>query len=100
MPLLLLFGFKTLVILPVAITVIGLIGIKGLGGSILAIVLSGAVALKALLTPPPPPRVSYGVVRPHEIHHDHWHRSEQEIDQPYRGWAPDNNEQYPYQEIQ
>lgn len=100
LPLLLLLKFKTLVILPIVITVVGLIGIKGLGGAFLALLLSGAVILKAILTPPPPPRVSYGVVRPHEIHHDHWHRSEEEINTPYKGWAPEyNGDQYPYHEI-
>lgn len=101
LPLLVLLKIKTLVILPIVITVIGLIGVKGLGGAFLALLLSGAVALKALFAPPPPPRVTYGVVRPHEIHHDHWHRSEQEDNSPYRGWAPEqyNGEQYPYHEI-
>lgn len=99
LPLLVLLKFKTLVILPIIITVIGIIGINGLGTAFLALLLSGGVVLKALLTPPPPPRVTYGVVRPHEIHHDHWHRSEQEVNSPYRGWAPEYNDQYPYQEI-
>ncbi|EFN89942.1 uncharacterized protein LOC105192078 [Harpegnathos saltator] len=101
LPLLVLLKFKTLVILPIVITVVGLIGIKGLGGAFLSLLLSGAVALKALVAPPPPPRVTYGVVRPHEIHHDHWHRSEQDgVDAPYRGWAPEyNGEQYQYHEI-
>lgn len=100
LPLLLLLKFKTFVILPIVITVVGLIGIKGLGGAFLALLLSGAVTLKALLTPPPPPRVSYGVIKPHEIHHDHWHRSEQEVNSPYKGWAPEyNGEQYQYHEI-
>ncbi|XP_014475616.1 PREDICTED: uncharacterized protein LOC106744947 [Dinoponera quadriceps] len=101
LPLLLLLKFKTLIILPIVITVIGLIGLKGLGNAFLALLLSGAVTLKALLAPPPPPRVTYGVIKPHEIHHDHWHRSEQEVSSPYKGWAPEyNSEQYPYHDIQ
>ncbi|XP_072748680.1 uncharacterized protein Osi15 [Anoplolepis gracilipes] len=99
-PLLLLLGLKTIIILPIVISAIGLIGFKGLGAGLMSLVLSGAVALRALITPPPLPRVSYGIVRPHEIHHDHWHRSEQEINQPYKGWTPEfNGEQYPYQDI-
>lgn len=99
-PLLLLLKLKALIILPIVITIIGLVGIKGLGVGFMSLFVSGAIALKTLLTPPPPPRVSYGVVRPHEIHHDHWHRSEQEVNQPYRGWAPEyGGEQYPYHDI-
>jgi len=94
-PLMLLFEVKKLIVLPIIITAIALVGIKGLGASLMSLLISGAVTLKTLLTPPPPPRVSYGVVRPHEIHHDHWHRSEQEINHPYKGWAPEyNGEQY------
>ncbi|XP_070165302.1 uncharacterized protein Osi15 [Polyergus mexicanus] len=100
-PLLLLLGLKAVIILPIVISAIGLIGLKGLGVGLISLVLSGAIGMKALLTPPPPPpRVSYGIVRPHEIHHDHWHRSEQEVNQPYKGWTPElNGEQYPYQDI-
>lgn len=103
LPLLLALKLKALIILPIIITIIGLIGIKGLGAGLMALLLSGAVALKALLTPPPPlsTRISYGVVKPHDIYHDHWHRSQEEINQPYRGWSPDYpaGEQYPYQEV-
>ena len=102
LPLLLALKLKALIILPIVITIIGLIGIKGLGAGVMALLLSGAVALKALLTPPPPlsARVSYGIVKPHDIHHDHWHRSQEEINQPYRGWSPDYPiDQYPYQDI-
>nr|XP_012228125.1 PREDICTED: uncharacterized protein LOC105675504 [Linepithema humile] len=100
LPLLLLLKVKAVIILPIVITLIGLISVKGLSVGLTALVLSGALALKSLVAPPPPPRVSYGVVRPHEIHHDHWHRSEQEVNQPYRGWTPEyNGEQYPYHEI-
>ncbi|XP_029160722.1 uncharacterized protein LOC114932603 [Nylanderia fulva] len=96
-PLLLLLGLKAIIILPIIISVITLISIKGIGAGIMSMILSGAIGLKALITPPPVPRVSYGIVRPHEIHHDHWHRSEQEINEPYRGWTPEyNGEQYPY----
>lgn len=99
-PLLLLLKVKELIILPIIISVIALVSIKGLGASLMSLLISGAVGLKALLTPPPPPRVSYGVVRPHEIHHDHWHRSEAEVNQPYRGWAPEyNGEPYPYHDV-
>ncbi|KMQ95662.1 hypothetical protein RF55_4111 [Lasius niger] len=99
-PLLFLLGLKAIIILPIIVSVIALIGIKGIGAGLMSLVLSGAVALKALITPPPPPRVSYGIVRPHEIHHDHWHRSEEEVNQPYRGWTPEyNGEQYPYHDI-
>ncbi|EZA55598.1 hypothetical protein DMN91_008640 [Ooceraea biroi] len=98
-PLLLLLKLKALIILPIVISMIALVGLKGLGAGLMSLLISGAVALKAVLTPPPPPRVSYGVVRPHEIHHDHWHRSEQEVS-PYRGWQPEyNGEQYPYHDI-
>lgn len=99
LPLLLVLKLKALIILPIIITMIGLVGIKGLGAGLAALLLSGAVALKALLTPPPslPARVSYGIVKPHEIHHEHWHRSQEEINQPYRGWAPEYTvDQYPY----
>ncbi|XP_020284568.1 uncharacterized protein LOC109855118 [Pseudomyrmex gracilis] len=101
LPLLLLLKLKALIILPIVVSAIALIGLKGLGAGLVSLLLSGAVALKALLTPPPPPRVTYGVVRPHEIHHDHWHRSEQEVNQPYKGWTPEyNGEQpYPYHDI-
>ncbi|XP_016907061.2 uncharacterized protein LOC107994586 [Apis cerana] len=100
LPLLLALKLKAMIVLPIIITLIGLIGIKGLGAGLLSLLLSGAVALKALLTPPPPPaRVTYGVVKP-EIHHEHWHRSQEELNQPYRGWAPEfGPEQYPYQDI-
>ncbi|XP_017891461.1 uncharacterized protein LOC108631807 [Ceratina calcarata] len=101
LPLLLALKLKALIVLPIVITLIGLIGIKGLGAGLLSLLLSGAVALKALLTPPPPypARVTYGIVKP-EVHHDHWHRSQEEANQPYRGWAPEfGPEQYPYQEI-
>lgn len=97
-PLLVLLDLVALITLPFAISTIALIGIKGLESALLSLVLSGAVALRALITPPPPPRVSYGVVRPYEIHHDHWHRSEQEVNQPYKDWTPElNGEQYLYQ---
>ncbi|XP_006609391.2 uncharacterized protein LOC102676264 [Apis dorsata] len=100
LPLLLALKLKAMIVLPIIITLIGLIGIKGLGAGLLSLLLSGAVALKALLTPPPAPaRVTYGVVKP-EIHHEHWHRSQEELNQPYRGWAPEfGPEQYPYQDI-
>ncbi|XP_076678611.1 DUF1676 domain-containing protein Osi15 [Andrena cerasifolii] len=101
LPLLLALKLKAMIVLPIVITLIGLIGITGLGAGTLSLLLSGAVGLKALLTPPPPypARVSYGIVKP-EVHHDHWHRSQEEVNQPYRGWAPEYNpEQYPYQEI-
>lgn len=101
-PVLLALKLKALIILPIIITVIGLIGLKGLGAGLAALFLSGAVAFKSLLTPPPPypaARVSYGIVKP-EIHHDHWHRSQEEVNQPYRGWTPEYNESpYPYQEL-
>ncbi|XP_012287516.1 uncharacterized protein LOC105703598 [Orussus abietinus] len=100
LPVLLALKLKALIVLPIVITLIGLIGIKGLGAGLTALLLSGAVALKALLTPPPsyPARVSYGIVKPHDIHHDHWHRSQEEVNQPYRGW-PEYPDQYPYQDI-
>ncbi|KYN39957.1 hypothetical protein ALC56_05725 [Trachymyrmex septentrionalis] len=96
MPLLILLKLKAIIVLPIVISMIALIGLKGLGAGLMSLLISGAVALKALVTPPPPARVSYGIVRPHEIHHDHWHRSEEEVNQPYRGWAPEyNGEHYP-----
>ncbi|CAL7938075.1 unnamed protein product [Xylocopa violacea] len=102
LPILLALKLKAMIVLPIVITLIGLIGIKGLGAGLLSLLLSGAVALKALLTPPPPvpARVSYGIVKP-EIHHDHWHRSQEEVNQPYRGWAPEfgPEQPYPYQDI-
>ncbi|KAK1122772.1 hypothetical protein K0M31_009214 [Melipona bicolor] len=101
LPILLALKLKALIVLPIVITLIGLVGIKGLGAGLLSLLLSGAVALKALLTPPPsyPARVTYGIVKP-EIHHDHWHRSQEEVNQPYRGWTPEfGPEQYPYQDI-
>ncbi|KAI4495756.1 hypothetical protein M0802_008379 [Mischocyttarus mexicanus] len=99
LPIILAIKLKTLIVLPIVITLIGLIGIKGLGAGLMSLLLSGAVALKALLTPPPPPRVSYGVVKPYDVH-EQWHRSQEEVNQPYRGWAPEyNGEQYPYQDI-
>ncbi|XP_011880695.1 PREDICTED: uncharacterized protein LOC105569114 [Vollenhovia emeryi] len=100
MPLLILLKLKAIIVLPIVISMIALIGMKGLGAGLMSLLISGAVALKALVTPPPPPRVSYGIVRPHEIHHDHWHRSEEEINQPYKGWAPEHSgEHYPYHDI-
>nr|XP_031847364.1 uncharacterized protein LOC116433428 [Nomia melanderi] len=101
LPLLLLLKLKAIIVLPIVIGLIGLIGIKGLGAGLMSLLLSGAVALKALLTPPPsyPPRVTYGIVKP-EVHHEHWHRSQEEVNQPYRGWAPEfNPDQYPYQDM-
>ncbi|XP_029050013.1 uncharacterized protein LOC114879348 [Osmia bicornis bicornis] len=101
LPLLLALKLKAMIVLPIVITLIGLIGIKGLGAGLLSLLLSGAVALKALLTPPPPypARVTYGVAKP-DIHHEHWHRSQEEVNQPYRGWAPEfAPEQYPFQDI-
>ncbi|XP_043686859.1 uncharacterized protein LOC122638165 [Vespula pensylvanica] len=99
LPIILAIKLKTLIVLPIVITLIGLIGIKGLGAGLMSLLLSGAIALKALLTPPPPPRVSYGVVKPYDVH-EHWHRSQEEVNQPYRGWAAEyNGEQYPYQDI-
>ncbi|KYQ59803.1 hypothetical protein ALC60_01188 [Trachymyrmex zeteki] len=100
MPLLILLKLKAIIVLPIVISMIALIGLKGLGAGLMSLLISGAVALKALVTPPPPARVSYGIVRPHEIHHDHWHRSEEEVNQPYRGWTPEyNGEHYPYHDI-
>lgn len=94
-PLMVLLDVTALIFLPGLVTVIGAIGFSGIGASLMSLVVSGAVALGALFTPPPPPRVTYGVVRPHDIHHDHWHRSEQEINPSYRGWPPEfNGEQY------
>ncbi|XP_011314425.1 uncharacterized protein Osi15 [Fopius arisanus] len=101
LPVLLALKLKALIILPIVITMIALIGLKGLGAGLAALFLSGAVALKAILTPPPYPaaRVSYGIVKP-EIHHDHWHRSQEEVNQPYRGWSPEfNDAPYPYQDL-
>ncbi|CAK9807958.1 hypothetical protein ANTQUA_LOCUS5402 [Anthophora quadrimaculata] len=102
LPLLLALKLKAMIVLPIVITLIGLIGIKGLGAGLLSLLLSGAVALKALLTPPPsyPARVTYGIVKSPDVHHEHWHRSQEEVNQPYRGWAPEfAPEQYPYQDI-
>jgi len=101
MPILILLGLKAIIVLPIIISMIALIGMKGLGAGLISLLISGAIALKALITPPPPPpRVSYGIIRPHEIHHDHWHRSEEEVNQPYKGWAPEyNGEHYPYHDI-
>ncbi|XP_048507187.1 uncharacterized protein LOC125500052 [Athalia rosae] len=94
-PVLLALKLKAMIVLPIVITLIGLVGIKGLGTGLAALLISGAVALKALLTPPPlPPRVSYGIIKPHDVHHDHWHRSQEEISQPYRGWTPEYNDQF------
>ncbi|OXU30502.1 hypothetical protein TSAR_011539 [Trichomalopsis sarcophagae] len=94
LPVLLALKLKAIIVLPIVITLIGLIGIKGLGAGVLALLLSGAVALKALLTPPAPAypaRVSYA--KPYEIHHDHWHRSQEEVGLqaagPYRAWSPE-----------
>lgn len=99
LPIILAIKLKTLIVLPIVITLIGLIGIKGLGAGVMSLLLSGAIALKTLLTPPSPPRVSYGVVKPYDVH-EHWHRSQEEVNQPYRGWALEyNGEQYPYQDI-
>ncbi|XP_043265600.1 uncharacterized protein LOC122405137 [Colletes gigas] len=101
LPLLLALKLKAIIVLPIVITMIGLIGMKGLGAGLMSLLLSGAVALKALLSPPPsyPARVSYGIVKP-EIHHEQWHRSQEEVNQPYRGWAPElGSDQYPYQEL-
>ncbi|XP_078033054.1 DUF1676 domain-containing protein Osi15 [Augochlora pura] len=101
LPLLLLLKLKAIIVLPIVIATIGLIGLKGLGAGLMSLLLSGAVALKALLTPPPsyPARVTYGIVKP-EVHHEHWHRSQEEVNQPYRGWAPEiNPDQYPYQDL-
>ncbi|KAK0089232.1 hypothetical protein PV325_008361 [Microctonus aethiopoides] len=101
LPILLAFKLKALIVLPIVITLIGLVGIKGLGAGLAALLLAGAVALKALLTPPPsyPARVSYGIVKP-EIYHEHWHRSQDEVNQPYRAWAPEYNlNSYPYHDL-
>ncbi|KAL0105071.1 hypothetical protein PUN28_016603 [Cardiocondyla obscurior] len=99
-PLLILLKLKAIIVLPIVISLIALVGLKGLGAGLMSLLISGAVALKALVTPPPPPRVSYGIIRPHEIHHDHWHRSEEEVNQPYKAWAPEyNGEHYPYHDI-
>ncbi|XP_011505147.1 PREDICTED: uncharacterized protein LOC105367970 [Ceratosolen solmsi marchali] len=103
LPLLLALKLKAIIILPIIITLIGLIGIKGLGAGVLALLLSGAVALKALLTPSLsyPARISFG--KPYDYHHDFWHRSQEDlINQPYRAWTPEIgfDPQYnPYHEI-
>ncbi|XP_014212831.1 uncharacterized protein LOC106642533 [Copidosoma floridanum] len=106
LPVLLALKLKAIIVLPIIITMIGLIGIKGLGAGVLALLLSGAVALKALLTPPvsysAPARVSFA--KPYEIHHDHWHRSQEEqlVNQPYRAWSPEfsiDPQFVPYQDI-
>ncbi|XP_046621005.1 uncharacterized protein LOC124305510 [Neodiprion virginianus] len=95
-PVLLALKLKAMIVLPIVITLIGLVGIKGLGTGLAALLISGALALKALLTPPPlPPRVSYGIIKPHDIHtHDHWHRSQEEVSEPYRGWVPEYVDQF------
>ncbi|XP_008560008.1 uncharacterized protein LOC103580131 [Microplitis demolitor] len=101
LPVLLALKLKALIVLPIIITLIGLVGIKGLGVGLAALLLSSAVALKALLTPPPsyPARVSYGVVKP-EIYHEHWHRSQEEVNQPYKAWAPELPiDPYPYHDL-
>ncbi|XP_015173228.1 PREDICTED: uncharacterized protein LOC107064732 [Polistes dominula] len=99
MPILIALKLKALIVLPIVITLIGFIGFKGLGAGLIALLISGAVALKGLVTPLPPPRVSYSVVKPYDVH-EQWQRSQEEINQPYRGWAPEyNGEQYPYQDI-
>ncbi|KAJ8684360.1 hypothetical protein QAD02_020152 [Eretmocerus hayati] len=87
LPLLLALKLKAIVVLPIILTVIGLIGIKGLGAGVLALLLSGAVALKALLTPSNPLYPArLGFAKPYE-----WHRSQEELigSQPYRAWAPE-----------
>lgn len=99
-PILLALKLKAIIVLPIVLTLIGMIGIKGLGAGLMALLLSGAVALKALLHSPHhyPSRVSYGVVKPYEYHHEHWHRSQEDVAEPYAGWVPEYNDQYPYQE--
>jgi hypothetical protein len=102
LPLLLALKLKAIIILPIIVTLIGLIGIKGLGAGFLALLLSGAVALKALLTPSSvyPARISFN--KPYDYHHDYWHRTQEDlINQPYRAWTPEISfdPQYnPYQE--
>ncbi|KAK2579916.1 hypothetical protein KPH14_007596 [Odynerus spinipes] len=99
LPILVALKLKALIVLPIIITLIGLIGIKGLGAGLMSLLLSGAVALKALLTPPPPYPARVSVVKPYDVH-EQWHRSQEEVNLPYRGWAPEyNGEQYPYQDI-
>ena len=83
---------KAIIVLPIVLTLIALIGIKGLGAGTLALLLSGAVALKALLTPSElssyPTRLSFA--KPFELYDNHWHRSQDDIvHQPYQAWSPE-----------
>ncbi|XP_058793716.1 uncharacterized protein LOC131665674 [Phymastichus coffea] len=97
LPILLALKLKAAIVLPIVITLIGLIGIKGLGAGVLALLLSGAVALKALLTPSTPAypaRISFS--KPYDLYHENWHRSQQIladdqpiVTQPYRAWSPE-----------
>ncbi|XP_014221824.1 uncharacterized protein LOC106649069 [Trichogramma pretiosum] len=108
-PILLALKLKAAIVLPIMLTLIGLIGIKGLGAGVLALLLSGAVALKALLTPSHiptsyhPARITYAAkpyVDDHydiyDHHHDHhgaggWHRSQEDLlSQPQiHAWTPE-----------
>ncbi|XP_034949932.1 uncharacterized protein [Chelonus insularis] len=101
LPILLALKFKALVEVPVIIALIGALSLKGLGTGLAALFIASAVALKSLVTPPIPypARVSYGIVKP-EIYHEHWHRSQEEINQPYKAWDPDFNiDSYPYHSL-
>lgn len=103
LPILLALKLKALIILPIIISLIGLISIKGLGVSLAALLLSGSVAMRSLFAPPLayPARVSYGLFKPAEFHHEHWHRSQDEInDGPHRGLVPEYNiDPYFYQDM-
>ncbi|XP_044019051.1 uncharacterized protein LOC122859500 [Aphidius gifuensis] len=93
LPLLLALKLKTSIIFPIIITIIAIVGLKGLTAGMLSLLLSGSIALKSLLTSPRPQypaRVSYGILKP-EVHHDHWHRIQEEINQPFRNLPPEYN---------
>ncbi|KAK4875569.1 hypothetical protein RN001_011991 [Aquatica leii] len=75
LPLLLLLKLKALIIIPAVLFVVALIAFKGLGAGLMALLVSGAVALKSLLEKHnSSSSVSYEIVP--QISSPHWSRSD------------------------
>ncbi|KAK5644794.1 hypothetical protein RI129_006094 [Pyrocoelia pectoralis] len=74
LPLLLLLKLKALIIIPAVLFVIALVAFKGMGAGFMALLISGAIALKQLLERHSSSSVSYEILP--QIASPHWSRSD------------------------
>lgn len=77
LPILLLLKVKAIIIIPIVLTVIGLVAMKGLGAALTALTISAFTALKGILDgkQTTEKRVTYGVIPPYLAHEPHWSRA-------------------------